>query len=92
MKGLPQEVVMECLALREQRSNIDLVADVTESQLQKVCAYLRMYIVHVHVQCTLQLCGLKVHVCACTYTYYIHVHNTHTYLHLHMYVQCLGSC
>jgi hypothetical protein len=35
VKRLPQEVVMECLAIREQRSNIDLVADVTESQLNK---------------------------------------------------------
>jgi tektin-2 len=34
-KKMPQEVVMECLAIREQRANIDLVADVTESELQK---------------------------------------------------------
>ena len=36
MKGLPLEVTMECLALREQRTDIDLVADVTEAQLHKV--------------------------------------------------------
>ena len=36
-KKLPQEIVMECLGIREQRSNIDLVADVTESELRKVC-------------------------------------------------------
>ena len=36
VKRSPQEVVIECLALREQRSDIDLVADVTESQLKKV--------------------------------------------------------
>ena len=36
VKRIPQEVVMECLAIREQRSGIDLVADVTESQLKKV--------------------------------------------------------
>ena len=36
VKRLPHEVVMECLALREQRSNIDLVADVTEFELKKV--------------------------------------------------------
>ena len=50
VKTLPQEVVMECLALREQRSNIDLVADVTESELKKVhtCAHVHM-IIHVHV-------------------------------------------
>ena len=59
MKGLPQEVVMECLALREQRSNIDLVADVTESQLQKVCAYL----------CTLYMYST----CTCTCTVYFTV-------------------
>ena len=35
-KKMPQEVVMECLAIREQRSNIDLVADVTEAELKKV--------------------------------------------------------
>ena len=42
VKKIPHEVVIECLALREQRSNIDLVADVTESQLRKV--YLFIYI------------------------------------------------
>ena len=35
-KTMPQQIVMECLGIREQRSNIDLVADVTESELKKV--------------------------------------------------------
>ena len=30
---------MECLSIREQRSNIDLVADVTEAELKKVINY-----------------------------------------------------
>ncbi|CAI8024828.1 Tektin-B1, partial [Geodia barretti] len=34
-KMMPQEIVMECLGIREQRFNIDLVADVTESELEK---------------------------------------------------------
>ena len=42
VKKIPHEVVIECLALREQRSNIDLVADVTESQLRKV--YISVYL------------------------------------------------
>ena len=36
-KKIPQEIVMECLGIREQRFNIDLVADVTESELEQVC-------------------------------------------------------
>ena len=40
MKKIPHEVIIECLALREQRSNIDLVADVTESQLNKVYVHI----------------------------------------------------
>jgi hypothetical protein len=36
-KKMPQEIVMECLGIREQRFNIDLVTDVTESELEKVC-------------------------------------------------------
>ena len=36
-KKMPQEIVMECLGIREKRFNIDLVADVTESELEKVC-------------------------------------------------------
>ena len=35
-KGLPLEVVIECMALREQRTGIDLVADAAEDELQKV--------------------------------------------------------
>jgi tektin-2 len=34
-KKMPQEIVMECLGIREQRFNIDLVTDVTESELEK---------------------------------------------------------
>ena len=30
-KKMPQEIVMECLGIREQRSNIDLVADVKKT-------------------------------------------------------------
>ena len=45
VKSSPQEVVIECLALREQCSDIDLVADVTESQLKKVLHVLCMLIV-----------------------------------------------
>lgn len=36
LKGLPLDVVIECLALREQRTDIDLVSDVVENELQKV--------------------------------------------------------
>ena len=48
MKGLPLEVTMECLALREQRTDIDLVADVTEAQLHKVysqCDYILLHLI-----------------------------------------------
>ena len=34
---------MECLAVREQRADIDLVADVTESQLKKVHVHVRVF-------------------------------------------------
>lgn len=35
-KSLPLDVVLECLALREQRVSIDLVRDEVEAELQKV--------------------------------------------------------
>ena len=39
---------MECLSIREHRSNIDLVADVTEAELKKVINYLN----HCSLKCS----------------------------------------
>ena len=63
LKGLPLDVVIECLALREQRTDIDLVSDVVENELQKVIEdWTWVHIHNVHT-CT----------CSCTFTSYAYL-------------------
>jgi len=51
VKALPMDVVLECLALREQRVSVDMVRDEVEAELNKVCTSIEKQLVKTATSC-----------------------------------------